>query len=85
MKASVVRIGNSRGLRLPARLLELYGLSEGDELVLEERAEGILVRPAPRAGGKLDRADAYRRMAEEVAEKAEWSDWDGTAGDGLER
>ncbi|MBN1242493.1 MAG: AbrB/MazE/SpoVT family DNA-binding domain-containing protein [Spirochaetales bacterium] len=85
MKASVVRIGNSRGLRLPARLLELYGLSEGDELVLEERAEGILVRPAPRADGKLDREEAYRRMAEEVAERAEWSDWDGTAGDGLER
>ncbi|MBP7094796.1 MAG: AbrB/MazE/SpoVT family DNA-binding domain-containing protein [Spirochaetia bacterium] len=85
MKASVVRIGNSRGLRLPARLFELYGLSEGDELELEERAEGILVRPAPRADGKPDQAEAYRRMAEEVAEKAERSDRDGTAGDALER
>ena len=83
MIASVLRIGNSRGLRLRARLLELYGLSEGDELELEERAEGILVRPAPRTDGKLDRADAYRLMAEEVAEKSEWSEWDGTAADGL--
>lgn len=65
------------------RLLELYGLSEGGEL--EERSEGILVRPAPRADGKLERAEACKMLAEEVAEKAERSDRDGTAGDGLER
>lgn len=85
MKATLVRIGNSRGLRLPRKLLALYGIEENDELELEERAEGILIRPATKATGKLSWEAAYRELAREAAEAAEWSDWEAVTGDGLER
>jgi antitoxin MazE len=85
MKAILVRIGNSRGIRLPRRLLALYGINEKDELELEERAEGILIRPAQRADSKLSWDAAYREMASESAETEEWSEWDRTIADGRER
>ena len=85
MKTHLVRIGNSRGLRLPRKLLAIYGIEENDELELEERAEGILIRPAGKADGKLPWDAAYREMASEAEEAPEWSDWDATVGDGLER
>lgn len=84
MKAELVRIGNSRGLRLPRTLLELYGIEEGDELELEERREGILIRPGAKSASKLSWESAYQEMAEEVAERAEWAEWDPLAGDGLD-
>lgn len=50
MKTRIVRIGNSRGVRLPKALIEEAGLGEAVELLLE--AGGIVIRPAavPRAG-----------------------------------
>ena len=85
MRTTLIRIGNSRGLRLPRRLLATYGITENDELELEERAEGILIRPAPRADGKLSWEAAYQEMASEATEAPEWSEWEATASDGLER
>jgi antitoxin MazE len=84
MKTTLVRIGNSRGLRLPRKLLAIYGIEENDELELEQRAEGILIRPAPKAQGKLQWEAAYQEMASEAAEAAEWSEWDEVIADGLE-
>ncbi len=83
MKAELVRIGNSRGLRLPRKLLELYGISEGDELELEERREGILIKPGSKTSARLGWAAAYKEMAEDVAERAEWAEWDALAGEAL--
>ncbi len=83
MKTTLVRIGNSRGLRLPRKLLAIYGIEENDELELEQRA-GILIRPAPKAQGKLHWEAAYLEMASESAEAAEWSEWDEVVADGLE-
>lgn len=83
MKAELVRIGNSRGLRIPRKLLDMYGLKEGDELELEERRDGILIKPGQRSGTKLSWESAYKEMAEEDAERAEWAEWDFLAGDGL--
>jgi antitoxin MazE len=84
MTTKLVRVGNSRGVRLPRQLLELYAMSEGDDLVLEETRDGILLRPAERGPGKLSWSDAYREMAAEAAERAEWAAWDGLSGDGLD-
>ena len=39
----VARIGNSRGVRLPAEVLRRYAI--GDSVVMEERDEGLLLRP----------------------------------------
>lgn len=58
-KARLVRIGNSRGVRLPKPLIEQAGLS--DEVELEVRQGAIVIRPAdgPRTGW----ADAAAALA----------------------
>ena len=59
MKTTIVRIGNSRGIRIPKALLEQCHLQ--DEV--EVRDDHLAVRPAtkPRSGW----ADAFRRMHEQ--------------------
>jgi antitoxin MazE len=84
MRAKLIRIGNSRGVRVPRQLLAIYGIQEDDELELEQRTEGILVRPVRKPRGKLPWKDAYRQMASERAEAEEWSDWAAVSADGLE-
>lgn len=61
MKTSVVRIGNSRGIRIPKALLEQCHLR--DEVELEVRDDHLLVRSAakPRSGW----AESFRRMHEQ--------------------
>lgn len=60
MRAKIVRIGNSQGIRLPKSLLEQSGL--GDEVELEVDGDQIIIRPArqPREGW----GSAFERMAE---------------------
>ena len=82
MKTKLVRIGNSRGVRIPQQLLRAYDLREGSELDIEERREGLLLRIGVRKPGLLSWAAAYREMAAESAEGAEWANWGVTAGDG---
>jgi antitoxin component of MazEF toxin-antitoxin module len=81
MTARLIRIGNSRGFRLPNELVRLYRLHEGDELQLEKRREGLLVRMGKPTAGVATWEDAYRELATEAAECEEWSAWDATAGD----
>jgi antitoxin MazE len=59
MKARIVRIGNSRGVRLPKPLIEQAGLGEEVELRVEEGAIVIQAAGRPRAGW----AEAARRLA----------------------
>jgi antitoxin MazE len=84
MRAKLVRIGNSKGLRIPQSLLELYSIKEGGTLELEARREGILMRPLREENTKLGWEAAYREMMEEAAERSEWEDWDTVAGDAFE-
>ncbi len=60
MKARIVRIGNSQGIRIPKPLLEQTGL--GTVVELEVQGEQIIIRPAdrPREGWEA----AFRTMAE---------------------
>ncbi len=81
MKARLVRIGNSRGIRIPRELIRLFDLREGTVLELEERREGILLRVDRGSDSKVPWDVAYQEMAAEVAEAQEWSEWDFTAGD----
>lgn len=69
----VARIGNSRGVRLPAATLERYHIA--GKVVMEERADGILLRPLRRVDQKLSWEDTARAM---VAESEDWSAWDWT-------
>ncbi len=60
MKARLIRIGNSRGVRLPKPLIEEAGLREEVELHVREGAVVISSRREPRAGW----AEAARQMRE---------------------
>jgi len=75
----VARIGNSRGVRLPASSLKRYRI--GSLMIMEERAEGILLRPTGPAVEKLTWEATAREMA---AAGEDWSDWDAVDTDGLE-
>jgi len=80
MELKVARIGNSRGVRLPAKTLRRYGI-EG-AVLMEERPEGILLHPQTLPGAaKLSWEETAREMAKS---QEEWREWDATAGDGLE-
>jgi antitoxin component of MazEF toxin-antitoxin module len=79
MKLKVARIGNSRGVRLPAASLRRYRI--GEAVVMEERSEGILLRPTGPAVEKLSWEDTAREMA---ASREDWRAWDGAIADGLD-
>ena len=59
MKAKLVAIGNSRGIRLPKAVIEQYALT--DEVELEMKKDHIIVRASrrPREGWE----EAFARMA----------------------
>lgn len=60
MKARIVRVGNSRGIRIPKPLLDQAGLAEDVELRAEPGRIVIEAANRPRAGW----AEAARLMAE---------------------
>jgi antitoxin MazE len=73
----LVPIGNSKGVRIPSRLIKKYGFLNG--LVLEETEKGLLLREA--GDGKLSWEKTFQAMAEE---KECWDDFEPTLLDGLE-
>jgi len=77
IELKVVAIGNSRGVRLPKAVLDKYAIKE--ELVLEERADGLLLRS--RSDKRLSWEDTFKDMAKE---REDWSDLDATVADGLD-
>jgi len=70
VELKVARIGNSRGVRIPAKTLERYRI--GTTVVMEERSDGILLRPTGPAVAKLSWEDTAREMA---ASREDWSAW----------
>jgi antitoxin component of MazEF toxin-antitoxin module len=79
VELKVARIGNSRGVRLPASTLERYRI--GESVVMEERSEGILLRPRGPARSKLSWEETAREMA---AASEDWTAWDAVNADGVE-
>jgi antitoxin MazE len=61
MKARLVRIGNSRGVRLPKAIIDQVGLEEEVELRVENRTVVILPAKRPRVGW----AEAVRELGAE--------------------
>ena len=79
VELKVSRIGNSRGIRIPAPTLERYDIRE--RVIMEERSDGILLRPAKATNPKL----SWEETASEMANANEvWRDWDTTLADGLD-
>lgn len=76
MHASLVRIGNSRGVRLPKNVIEAAGLQ--DDLDLEVRQGAVIIRNAATArSGWAEAAAACHAAGED-----DLSDWDVTSDDG---
>ena len=78
VELKVARIGNSRGVRLPAATLERYCI--GETVIMEERSDGILLRRSGRVEAKLSWTETADAMAEA---REDWTEWDGVASDGL--
>jgi antitoxin MazE len=78
VKTRVVKIGNSRGIRIPKLLIDQLGLGEEVELAVQERQ--LVVRPlhGPRDGWE----EQFRLMAErgddrlldDVASTSQWDE-----------
>lgn len=77
IELTLARIGNSRGIRLPADLIRKHGLEPG--MVLEDRGHELVLRPkgGPR---KLSWEETAREM---MAANEDWSGWDSASADGL--
>ena len=68
MEVKIVQIGNSKGVRLPKRLLVKYGF--GETVVMKELDNGVLIE---RDGEKkLSWAETYQAMSQA---DEDWSDW----------
>ena len=75
-KLKIVRIGNSRVIRLPQELIRQCGLR--DEVVPETSKHGPLL------AGKLTLADSFKAMSNDAAAKTEALEWaEGGLADGL--
>jgi antitoxin MazE len=74
----VSKIGNSRGIRLPAAMLRKYRIT--DSVTAEETADEIILRPTSPSVQKLSWEATAAAMS---ASKEDWSVWEATIGDGL--
>jgi antitoxin MazE len=77
LELKITRIGNSRGLRLPAKIISKYKL--GETVILEQRKDEIALRPKKQK--KASWKETYKQMA---AAPEDWSDFDKLSSDGLE-
>jgi antitoxin MazE len=80
MKARLVNIGNSRGVRIPKPLIEEAGLPEEVELHVRDGMIIIAAARVPRAGWaeaarRLSNADQSGLVFPSVATKFEGSEW----------
>jgi antitoxin MazE len=62
MKVSLVKIGNSQGIRIPKTLIDQCGFS--DEIELEVKEDALILRPAKPSRESWDEAFAKHDAAE---------------------
>jgi antitoxin component of MazEF toxin-antitoxin module len=76
-----IQIGNSRGVRIPAKMIRTYGLERG--FVMKATHEGILISPA--SGVKLSLEESFAAMAEDASDLKSSLEWaESGLSDGLE-
>jgi antitoxin MazE len=65
MEASIIKIGNSKGLRLSKAIIDKYNIKDKVELILEE--DQIILKPIeePRKGWR----EAFKKMNERGEDK----------------
>lgn len=74
----LVQIGNSFGVRIPRPLLIKYGIE--NSVVAEHRPEGILLR-----GSTSSKATLEQTFTEMASAQEDWSDFDASTADGLDK
>jgi mRNA interferase MazF len=79
VELKIARIGNSKGIRVPAATLRRYGI--GATVLMEERSDGIMLRPAGPLVPKLSWEDTAQEMA---LSEENWGELDPTVSDNLE-
>lgn len=70
MKASIIQVGNSKGLRLSKTILEKYNIKDKVELILEKGQ--IIIRPVQTPRKDWDKA--FERMRKNEDDKLLMSD-----------
>lgn len=76
---ALARIGNSRGIRLPADLIRRHGLEGG--ILVEETENSIVLKSKATRSKKLSWEETAREMLKQAED---WSNWEETLSDGLE-
>jgi antitoxin MazE len=78
MRTKLIKVGNSRGIRLPKALIEQCGLH--DEVELEVQDEQIVVRRAkkPREGWEEAFAEMARLGDDQLLDPETPTEWDQT-------
>lgn len=79
LEVRLSRIGNSRGIRLPARLIAKFGFDGG--ILLEDCGDGVVLKPRRR---RVPQKLSWAETAKEMSDSGEqWSDWDSASADGV--
>jgi antitoxin MazE len=61
MQVSIIRVGNSKGIRFSKTILEKYGISENDTLEMDLEKDKIVLRPTPK-NPREGWAEQFRQM-----------------------
>jgi antitoxin MazE len=87
LTAKLVRIGNSRGIRLPKSVIEEANLGDEVELIVGDHEVLLKSTRDPRAGWDEAFKKALAKMGPGALERerAEWTDWQNMANDFDER
>ena len=75
MRLKPIRISNSRGIRIPKRLIKLSGL--GDAVDIHITPEGLIITPRPRHGWKQSFAAACAAANEMLLDRLPPNAFDG--------
>ena len=70
MKTQIIKIGNSKGIRIPKPILEQSNLD--GEVELEVRDEGLLLKPSNKPRNNWSKA--FKEMSEEDADELVFED-----------
>lgn len=78
MEAKLIAIGNSRGIRIPQKMIQKYDIQNSLELI--ESTAGLLLKPIHDKNSKMSWEDTYKDMKNE---KESWAHFDNALMDGL--
>lgn len=79
LRLKLARVGNSRGVRLPASVIRRYGMQ--NHVQAELTPDGVLLKPVRSRPEKLSWTQAARAMR---AAQEDWSEWESASGDGID-